>query len=275
MVISVKNKIFMFLLLFSFCSISLGISPALEQPGKELGSVFVKNSVGSQLPLDLSFVNDKGEKVQLADFFKDNKPVVIVPSYYRCPRLCGLIFTGVRKLINDLNLNLGEEYQVVTVSFDHSEKSDIAARKAEEYHAGLKENVDASKWHFLVGEQSEIAQLMSTLGFRYLRDGGEFAHSAAIYVLTPEGVISQYFSGIDFSARDVRLALVEASQGVLGTALDHILLYCYRFDPTKGKYTVAVLNFARVVSIGTFLILAFLVIRLLRNERKARDKELK
>jgi protein SCO1 len=245
---------------------------ALEKPGSELDSVFVKDSIGIQVPLDLKFQDSSGQELQLAELFKTNRPVVIIPAYYDCPRLCGLVMGGVSKLVQALPLKLGQDYQIVTVSFDDSEKAEQAAKRAKQYHAevGLEEASPA--WRFLVGESGSISTLMTAIGFKYLRDKGEFAHSAAVYVLTPDGVVSQFFAGIDFDPEDFRLALIEASQGVLGTALDHILLYCYRFDPTKGKYTLAVLNLVRVVSIATFLILAFLVIRL-RLQERGRDTE--
>ena len=241
---------------------------ALEKPGEELDSVFVRDSIGTQVPLDLTFQDSSGKTVQLADYFKTNRPVVIVPAYYRCPRLCGLVMGGVRRLINGLSLKLGQDYQIVTVSFDDSETPAMAAKKAAEFQTTLRAEAEPDSWRFLVGKSDQISKLMTALGFKYLKDQGEFAHSAAVYVLTPTGVVSQYFSGIDFDSEDFRFSLIEASQGVLGSALDHILLYCYRFDPTKGKYTIAVLNLARVVSIGTFLILAFLVIRLLLQEKR-------
>jgi protein SCO1/2 len=248
-------------------------SYAIEKPGDELDSVFVRDSIGTQVPLDLTFQDSAGKTVQLADYFKTNRPVVIVPAYYRCPRLCGLVMGGVRRLINGLSLKLGQDYQIVTVSFDDSETPAMAAKKAEEFQTTLRAEAAPEAWRFLVGKSDQISKLMTALGFKYLKDQGEFAHSAAVYVLTPTGIVSQYFSGIDFDSEDFRLSIIEASQGVLGSALDHILLYCYRFDPTKGKYTIAVLNLARVVSIGTFLILAFLVIRLLHQEKRRNSEK--
>jgi protein SCO1/2 len=260
------------LLLFVF-SITCAVTTwALENPGSELDSVFVKDSIGTQVPLDLKFQDSSGQVVQLAELFKTNRPVVIIPAYYDCPRLCGLVMGGVSKLVKALPLKLGEDYQMVTVSFDDSEGPEQATKRAKQYHAEVGLQDGSPAWRFLVGEAGNISTLMKAIGFKYLRDKGEFAHSAAVYVLTPDGVVSQFFAGIDFKPEDFRLALVEASQGVLGTALDHILLYCYRFDPTKGKYTLAVLNLVRVVSIATFLILAFLVIRL-RLQERGRDTD--
>lgn len=258
-------------LALSFLSVPTGLL-ALEKPGDELKEVGVSTELGTRVDLDLQFTNSEGNLVKLGSLFTKNRPAVIVPVYYSCPRLCGLVLKGVTKLLNAVPLELGEDYQVITVSFDTSETPKIANKRAKEYISQLdsKQN-SAAGWHFLVGDDANVSALMKQIGFNYRPDGGEFAHTAAIMLLTPNGEVSQYFTGISFPASDVRLALIDASRGNIGTAFDHLLLYCFRFDPTKGKYTWAVVNLMRVVGALSILLLGGLVVSLRWRERRARS----
>lgn len=224
--------------------------------------------LGTTISSRLQFLAEDSKPVLLSEVISGDLPVIIVPVYYGCPRLCGLLMDGVVKLISKLELSLGTDYRVISVSFDPQETPENARIAAAKYlkAAGLSEPT-AQAWKFLVGNTDNVNKLMAEIGFNFIKDGEEFAHSAAIILLTPQGQISQYFTGISFSPWDVRLALIEASQGRLGSALDHVLLFCFRFDPTKGKYTWAAFNLARVAAFLTFLLLAGLVIGLLRKER--------
>lgn len=250
------------LLIFS----SSGFS--LEKPAEELNEVGIDFLLGNQIDLELQFTDIKGEKVLLKDSVQ-GKPTIFVPVYYNCPRLCGLVLKGVEKMLPGLNLEEGEEYRIVTFSFDPENTTEMAAKRASEYKTAS--GVPASEspnWSFLTGEKPQIDSLLGQLGFKVKKDNTEYAHTGAIILLTAEGKISQYFTGIEFSPWDVKLALIEASQGQIGSALDHVLLFCFRFDPTKGKYTWAAFNVMRAGGAVTLLLLVFLFWNLMRQEKR-------
>ncbi len=241
---------------------------ALDDPASQLSEVGVNPILGNKIDLDGVFTDSSGQQVKLSQVMKPGIPAVIVPVYYKCPRLCGLVLLGLVDLLSSLKLTLGTDYQVIVVSFNSAESFELAAEKKLFYSSRLADKgMESIDWRFLVGSEAPVAKLMSQLGFGYSKDGDEFAHSAAIIMLTPEGEISQYFTGVEYPAWDVRLALVEASQGKIGTALDHVMLFCFRFDQLKGKYTWATLNLLRVGAALTVVCLAALVFSFYRKER--------
>ncbi|RMG41020.1 MAG: SCO family protein [Candidatus Dadabacteria bacterium] len=242
---------------------------AIERPGEELKSVGLTTELGTQVDLGISFTDSNGKAVALRELLLENRPLVIVPVYYKCPRLCGLLLNGVTELLNKLTLSPGKDFSIVTVSFDSSEGPDLARKKKQRFVSLLNDKTGekSSGWHFLVGKEPQIETLMNQIGFHYKRDNGDFAHTAVIMILTPRGKISQYFTGVRFPVRDVRLALVEASEGNIGTVLDHVLLYCYRFDPLKGRYTWAAFGIMRAGGVLTLLLLGGLVLRLWLKEK--------
>jgi protein SCO1/2 len=264
------KKIFFFLV---GCLLSLGgfgttVANGLEKPGEELVEAGLALRQGEKVDLDLVFTNSKGERVRFGDLFAPRRPVVLIPAYYHCPRLCGLVLDGAVKLLNELEFALGEDYQVVTLSFDSTEGPELAEKIAQKYRGKFKTPDDAARgWHFLVGEPAPIRTLMESVGFRFREDKGEFAHSAALILLTPQGEISQYFTGVSYSPRDFRLALVDASKGAIGSILDQVYLFCFRYDHLQGKYTWAVFNVVRAVGFATLAALAFLFVRLRRREK--------
>jgi len=253
--------------LISRLSFLLAVSPAtaIDQPITQLKTLSPKDSLGRKLSLQLEFSNSTGQKVPLSSFFTDNRPVIIVPGYFSCPRLCGLVYGGVGKLIKELRLEPGKDYHVLSVSFDEKETTARAKKREDEYRE--KSTKPGSFWHFLHGETPQIAKLMNELGFEYLRDKGEFAHAAAIYVVTPEGVVSQYFSGVQFSRFDLRLALVEASEGRVGSFFDQALLYCFGFDHVKGKYAWVVSATLKIAGILIILLVGGLLLLLWSKEK--------
>ena len=245
----------------------------LEKPGEELKEVGLTTERGRKITRELTFVDAHGRKAPLSSFLLKHKPNIIIPAYYDCPRLCGLLLEGVRGLIDqDLGLKLGKDYNIVTVSFDPSDTSEQALREHQRFTEGWSEKKlgNPKKWHFLTGKEGQINDLMMELGFHYQEDKGEFAHTAAIFALTPQGEISQYFADVRFSAKDVRLALVEAGRGSIGNIIDQALLFCFRFDPTKGKYTWAAFNMMRA---GGGLTLCFLLGLFFWLRKKERNKE--
>lgn len=242
---------------------------ALEKPESELIEAALVLHQGDKVNLDLRFTDSKGEMVRLGDLFEPHRPVVLIPAYYNCPRLCGLVHDGAIKLLNELEFTLGVDYQVVTVSFDHRETPELAAKMAAKYHAKFKTPDDAGKgWSFLVGEAAPVRELMESIGFRFREDKGEFAHTAALILLTPQGEISQYLTGVSYSPDTARLALVDASNGAIGSVLDQVYLFCFRYDHLQGKYTWAVFNIVRAVGAMTLVGLLVLFYRLRRRERE-------
>ncbi len=239
----------------------------VENPGENLKPLELSTQLGDPVSGDTTFLNQRGEEVQISKLVAQ-KPTILVPAYYTCPRLCGLLLTSVQELLQKLSLSLKEDYQVVTVSFDPEDTPERAKTQFEKFAAPFE---GAENWHFLSGSEQDIFRLMKSIGFKYFEDKGEFAHTAAIFILTAEGQISQYFTGLQFPPRDVRLALVEASSGQIGSPLDQVLLYCYRFDPTKGKYTLAAFNVVRAGGAAALVFLVGLIVRLRMKERAEQE----
>lgn len=246
-------------------------SIAIERPGEVLDKeVGIFTELGAKVDLSRQFTNASGETKPLKDFAVPGKPIVIAPVYYKCPRLCGLLLDGVYNLLNEIPLQLSDDYSVLVVGFDPNETQEDAQKVMDKFNATLvgDPSTKVSAIQYLVGGQEQVRGLMSELGFRYIRDGEDFAHSAALMILTPTGEISQYFTGIMFSPWDTKLALVEASKGGIGTAIDHLLLYCFRFDPLQGKYTWAVVGLLRVGGALTLLGLGMVYYFFARKRRK-------
>lgn len=241
---------------------------AIENPGKELEDVGVDAKLGTALPKGLRFTSAEGNAITLDSILARGKPVVLTPVYYHCAHICNVLLDSVVRILNSVTLELGRDYEVFTVSFDSDETPSAAADKAEHYRSLYRNREEATNgWSFAVGDESNIASLMTHLGFKYKRDGSEFAHSPVFMILTPGGEISQYFTDINVSPWDVKLALVEASQGLIGSAIDHFLLYCFRFDPLKGRYSWAAWNALRVGSVGSVLVIAAVVFVYIRKRQ--------
>lgn len=233
--------------------------------------VGLTTKLGAKIDPTLVFRAQGGEVVRLGDVLAQGLPVVLVPAYYNCPRLCGFVLEGVTTLLNQLTLTLGADYRVLTVSFDPKDNPEVATKRAATYIQQFKRpDLVPSNWQFLSGDAPNITPLMNQIGFHYKPDHDQFAHGAAIMILTPQGEISQYFTGVQYSPFDVRLALVEASKGKIGSPFDHIMLFCFRFDETKGRYTWAAYNLVRAGGLVTFLLLSGLLVGFWRKERAAR-----
>ncbi len=246
---------------------------AMPGPLKDVG---FEQRIGDPLPLDAAFVDELGREVTLGDYFTGERPVVLAFVYYDCPMLCSLIMSGVAKSLSVLELETGEDFDVVALSFAPGE-TPAMAREAKAEALERYGKATAAGWHFLSspdGDEEAIRRVADAAGFGYTwvpgteDRAGEYAHAAGIVVVTPEGQLAKYFYGIEYPPRDVRLALVEASAGRLGTAVDQLLLYCFRYDPTLGKYTAAITRILRLtgvafcLALGTFLWVNF------RRERR-------
>jgi protein SCO1 len=246
---------------------------AVNQKPEVLEKVGIDQKIGQQLPLDLTFKNEAGRDVRLGELF-GGRPVVLALAYYDCPMLCTQVLNGMTGALKTLSFDAGTDFEVVVVSIDPKDNFQVAAHKKASYVEHYGRPQTAAGWHFLTGQESSIKPLADALGFRYVYDANikQYAHGAAIYVATPKGVVSRYLLGIDFAPRDLRLALVEASNNVLGSVVDQVLLLCYHYDPATGKYGAAAINAVRVgflATVGGFLTFLFVS---LRGERRASAK---
>ncbi|MFZ3217775.1 MAG: SCO family protein [Candidatus Acidiferrales bacterium] len=243
---------------------SAGVRPEL------LKQVGIDQKLNQAIPLNLTFRDENGQTVELGQYF-GQKPVIITPVYYNCPMLCTQVLNGVEAGLKALPMDIGKQFNVVTVSIDPTESHVLAKVKQEMYTGMYGRPGAADGWHFLTGDESQIKQLTSALGFRYAYDPDtkQFAHASAIMMLTPEGKISRYFYGIEFAPRDLRLGLVEASEGKIGTPVDQVLLFCYHYDPATGKYGLLISHVIQAGGALTLLILGALVLVLFRGEHYA------
>ncbi len=242
---------------------------------KALNGVGIDQKLNEQLPPDLVFKNEKGENVKLGDYF-GRKPVVLSLVYYQCPMLCNQVLNGMVTAFKVMAFKPGEEFEVVTVSFDPRESAALAAAKKETYVNYLPEasrTKAAAGWHFLTGDEESIKRITEAVGFRYHYDEAtsQFAHASAIYVTTPQGTLARYFYGIEYAPRDLRLGLIEAADNKIGSPVDQLLLYCFHYDPATGKYGAVVMNMMRVGGIVTLgaMVGMFLVLRRRTQRRTA------
>jgi protein SCO1 len=243
--------------------------PAGITPG-ELKKVSFDQNLGVQVPLDLPFRDETGRGVQLSQYFT-GRPVILALVYYECPMLCVQALNGLVKSLKVLALEPGRDYSIVTVSFNPAETPEQAAAKKDEYVGRLKRAGAADAWHFLTGNDASIRMLTQAVGFHYVYDAEtkQFAHPTGMIVLTPEGKTSKYVFGIDYGPRDIRLALVEASDHKIGTPADRLLLYCYHYDPATGKYGLVLMNLLRLGGVLTVATIGGLILVMRRREKRA------
>ena len=248
-----------------------GVRPDPTLPSSQvpaaLSKVSFEQRLNEQLPLDLPFTDENGRAVKLGDYF-GRKPVVLAFVYYECPMLCTQVLNGLESALRVLNESVGKEFDVVTVSFDPSETSVLAAGKKKAYLERYKRPEAEQGWHFLTGSQASIDALTHAAGFHYAWDEAsqQFAHASGIVIATPAGKLSRYFLGIDYSPRDVKFALIESSNEKIGTLADRLLLYCYHYDPQTGNYGFVAMRAVRVGGAVTILALVGFVFVSLRRE---------
>jgi len=229
----------------------------------------IDQKLGEELPLDLEFTDSNGKPVKLRHYF-GQKPVVLTLAYYDCPMLCTQVLTSLLRAMNVLSFGVGTEFEVLTVSIDPEETTDLAAAKKSEYMANYHGRDGSTGWHFLTGAEDQIQQLAETVGFRYEydEDTDQYIHASGLIVITPEGKIARYFYGIDFPPRDLRWGLIEATDGAIGNPVDQLLLLCYSYDPMTGKYGVYIRNSLRIGGVATVLALSSFIVVMLRRERR-------
>jgi protein SCO1 len=275
------------LLLSAFCPLAFG-QPGAPQPNsplygarpesgpvstglpKALKNVGIDQRLNEIIPLDAVFKDELGRDVRLGQFFK-GKPVVLSLVYYTCPMLCNQVLNGMMGSFRQVSFNIGEQFDVVTVSFDPRETPELAAAKKSTYVKAYNRPGAETSWHFLTGDEANIKRLTEAVGFRYYWDEQtkQYAHASGIMILTPEGKLARYFYGIEYPPRDLRLGLVEASQNKIGTPVDALMLYCYHYDPATGKYGAIVMNIVRLAGGVTLFLIVGMILVLRKRGRRA------
>lgn len=252
------------------------LSPPASQRPPGLQFVGIEQHLNAEVPGDLEFRDELGNPVKFGDYFGHGRPVILNLGYYQCPMLCSELLEGLVGSMKPLTLQLGQDFDVVTVSFDPRETTDMAAAKKRDIMKRYGRANAANGWHFLTGNADQIKILTDAVGFQYQFDPktGQYAHATAIVLLTPDRHIAEYFYGVDFSPRDLRLGLVQASQGKIGNLTDAVLLYCYHYDPRAGKYGAVISNVLKVTGIATILILGTFVFVMYRADRSAAHRGL-
>jgi len=251
------------------------MAPASDKPPAILDKVGIAQRLNEQLPLSLTFTDDEGKQVQLASYF-GKKPAILALVYYQCPMLCSEELNGLTGALQMVNFVPGKDFSVIVVSIDPSEGTDLAATKKRVYLKRYGHPETASGWHFMTGTQENIDALTKAVGFGYVKIPGpdgkltQFAHASSIQIVTPEGKLAQYYMGVEYSPKDLRLGLVEASANRIGSPVDNILTYCYHYDPTVNKHTLII---ARVVQLGglvtVFSLGGFMLAMFRRDARKS------
>jgi protein SCO1/2 len=246
-----------------------GLVNPQDMPGP-LKEVRFDQRLGEKLPLDAVFVDERGETVTLGRYF-GRRPAILAFVYFECPMLCTLTLNGLAKSLDVVDLEIGREIDVVVVSIDPGEGPEEARAVKADTLLRYGRPESAPGWHFLTGTEDAVARLTAAAGFHYnyLPEDDEYAHTTGIVIVDPKGTISQYYLGIEYPPRDVRLALVEASAGGVGTAVDQLLLYCFRFDPEQGKYTAATMRILRLAA-GAFALGLFAFVGIAWHRERAR-----
>ena len=250
-------------------------TPVADNPNSQpmAGKVSIAQKLNTQVPLDLMFRDEHGRVVRLGDYFKSGRPVLLNFVYFRCPMLCPMVLEGTTTALTQLKFDIGKDFDVITVSIDPRDKPSDAKAKKDQYVRHYGRLNAAEGWHFLTSKDSYIHALADAVGFQYEYDGptDQFAHGAALLVLTPDGRTSRYFYGFEYKPRDIRMAIVEASSGKIGNVTDQFLLMCFHYDPAAGKYSRNAMMFVRAGGVATMASLGGLIFVMVRRERRRRD----
>ena len=257
--------------LLALCSVvPAQVNPA-RAPGVDPGAEVIEQ-LGAKVPLDISLVDEAGQAVKLGSFFDGKRPVILNLGYYGCPALCGAVLNGFLGGLKGLSLEPGQDFEIVTVSIDPSEKPSLAVEKKQAYSKEYGRPGAEQHWHFLTGEEAQVRKLAESIGFGYRLDETtkQYMHGAAITFLAPDGMVARYLFGIDYPPKSLRLAIVEAGRGNVGTVVDKILLNCYRYDPKTRGYTLAAMTIMQWGGGITVFLVAGLILFHFRRERRDR-----
>ncbi len=246
-----------------------GERQATDQPAifREIG---VDQKLDNQVPMDVPFLDENGKEITLADYAGE-RPIILNLVYYGCPMLCGQVLNGLTrslKMLKDVPMLPGKEFEIVTLSFDPRETPELALEKKTNYLKDYDQVGAEEHWHWLTGTEDNIKQVTDSVGFRYAWDEKQqqFAHASVVFLLTPEGKVSRYFFGIEYSPKDMRLGLTEASDGKIGGPVEKILLLCYHYDATLGKYSMLVMRLIQVGGLLTLFALGTFMFIMLRRD---------
>ncbi|GIV09066.1 MAG: electron transporter SenC [Fimbriimonadales bacterium] len=250
----------------------IGETAAKQEYESITSQIGIDQNLGKQIPLTLTFRDETGKTVKLGDYF-GKRPVILVMAYYECPMLCTVVLNELTRVMNALDLRIGKDFEVVTVSISPTETPELAAKKKANYVKSYNHEGAQQGWHFLVGDEPNIKQLADTVGFRYVYDPKtkQYAHSAGIMIATPDGKLSRYLIGVEFSARDLKFALAESSQGKIGNPVLSAVMYCFQYDPSTGRYGLVILRVIQLAGIITILSLATLIGGALLLERRRKQ----
>jgi protein SCO1/2 len=237
-----------------------------------LQTVGIDQKLGSQLPLDAEFKDENGNIVKLGSYFNQKKPVILALVYFECPMLCNEVLNGLTGSLKGISFDAGKEFDVVAISFDarENDKPDLTKNKKESYLNRYKRAGAENGWHFLTGTQGEIDKVTQAVGFNYVYDEktNQFAHAGGIMIATPEGKLSRYLYGIDYSPKDIKFSLIDSSEHKIGNPAEQLFLYCFHYDPSSGKYGLAILRVLRLAAVATVIGLAGLLLFFWRNSKK-------
>ncbi len=238
-----------------------------EKTPKELEGVTIDEHLGEAIDLDAEFLDDAGETVKIKNYFTGKKPVLLSIVYYDCPSLCNYHLNGLTAALKNVDWTAGEQFEIVAVSMDSHETPELALKKKLAYIKEYGRN-SSNGWHFLTGKENEIQKISQSVGFKFHWDPDQkiFAHASAAYVITPEGRISRYLYGIEFNPQTVRMSLVEASNGKIGTLVDKLILFCFHFDPNENKYVLYAFNLMRVGAGLIVVVLGLVLIPMWRRK---------
>lgn len=241
------------------------LSPSPDKPNQSLlNDIGIDQKLGAQVSPDLQFTDETGKTVHLSDYL-GKRPVILSLVYYQCPMLCTMSLNDLTRAMGAMPLNPGEDFEIVTVSFDPREGPDLAKAKKNRYVHEYKKPKAGESWHFLTGDEPNIAAITKAVGFRYAWDEkfGQYAHAAGFVVLTPSGKVARYFYGVDYSSKDMRLAITEASENKISRPVEAIILYCYHYDPSTGRYSLSILRLMKILAsitalgLGTYMFVNF------------------
>ncbi len=234
----------------------------------------VEQKLNTLLPLDTPFRDEQGKLVTLGSYF-GKKPVILALVYYRCPMLCNRILYGLVTALKAVKFDAGKDFEVVVISIDPRESPELAMAKKSSHVRAYGRDGAESGWHFLVGDQESIRRVAEATGFHYvyLPEKDQYSHPAVIMIATPNGVLSRYFFGVEYSSRDIQLGLVEASEGRIGSLVDAVILYCFAYDPSVGKYSLLIIRLVQILGVLTVLVLGLSIYLMARRGRQARSLE--
>ncbi len=255
---------------FAVLTVPLHTQAQLNQaPPEDLQGVGIEEHLGDTIPLDAIFATSSGDSVTLGDLFEEGKPVILNPLYYDCPMLCGLVIDGVLDVANELAWAPGTDYIIISFSIDPSEDYTLAKEYKSRYISKLNKPNAEEGWYFLTGKKPEIKKVIDAVGFQVneIQGTGEFAHSAAIIMLSPEGLITRYLYGIQYDEFDTRSALFESADGKIGNTLTKVLMYCFQYDPNSNSYVPVAMNIMKLGGLATLIILGIFLGILWRRER--------